>query len=175
MPKDKQIISLSLGVCFDCFGIFEPNSYAEISLKQGASGEKSIEKKHKTAIDNFCEGITLKQKDMVIVKENGEKKVQSVTYAYEPFGDSCFAVDGYLGEVIFFPEAEGKCYIINLAEFDITGAYAEQAARIIRCMNGGYVKQKFYAIPLERLPNVSKDNAEPKLPFYEESRTIEQK
>ena len=42
-------------------------------------------------------------------------------------------------------------------------------------MNGGYVKQKFYAIPLERLPNVSKDNAEPKLPFYEESRTIEQK
>ena len=184
MPKDKQIISLSLGVCFDCFGIFEPNSYAEISLKQGASGEKSIEKKRKTAIEkfakdlcqmDFCEGITLKQKDMVIVKENGEKKVQSVTYAYEPFGDSCFAVDGYLGEVIFFPEAEGKCYIINLAEFDITGAYAEQAARIIRCMNGGYVKQKFYAIPLERLPNVSKDNAEPKLPFYEESRTIEQK
>lgn len=184
MPKDKQIISLSLGVCFDCFGIFEPNSYAEISLKQGASGEKSIEKKHKTAIEkfakdlcqmDFCEGITLKQKDMVIVKENGEKKVQSVTYAYEPFGDSCFAVDGYLGEVIFFPEAEGKCYIINLAEFDITGAYAEQAARIIRCMNGSYVKQKFYAIPLERLPNVSKDNAEPKLPFYEESRTIEQK
>ena len=83
MPKDKQIISLSLGVCFDCFGIFEPNTYAEISLKQGASGEKSIEKKRKTAIEKFvkdlcymgfCDGITLKQKDIVIVKENGEKK-----------------------------------------------------------------------------------------------------
>ena len=74
-------------MCVDCFGIFEPNSYAEISLKQGASGEKSIEKKHKTAIEkfakdlcqmDFCEGITLKQKDMVIVKENGEKKVKHI-------------------------------------------------------------------------------------------------
>ena len=183
MPKDKQIISLSLGVCFDCFGIFEPNSYAEISLKQGASGEKSIEKKRKTAIEKFakdlcimgfCDGITLKQKSKVIVTEDGEKKVQSVTYTYEPFGDGCFAVDGYLGEVVFFPEADEQCYIINLAEFDVTGAYAEQAARIIRCMNGGYVKQKFYAIPLEKLPNVSKDNAVPKLPFYEDFRTIEQ-
>ena len=44
-PKDKQILSLSLGVCFDCFGVFKPNTYAEIALKQGASGEKSIEKK----------------------------------------------------------------------------------------------------------------------------------
>ena len=34
-------------------------------------------------------------------------------------------------------------------------------------MNGSYVKQKFYAVPLERLPNVSWDNAVPKLPFYE--------
>jgi len=184
MPKDKQIISLSLGVCFDCFGIFEPDTYAEIALKQGASGEKSIEKKRKTAIEKFakdlcfmgfCDGINLKQKDMVIIKENGNKKVQSVTYAYEPFGDGCFAQDGYYGEVIFFPDAEEQCYIINLAEFDVTGAYAEQAARIIRYMNGGYVKQKFYAIPLERLPNVSKDNAIPKLPFYEKGGTIEQK
>lgn len=43
-PKDKQILSLSLGVCFECFGIFKPSTYAEIALKQGASGEKSIEK-----------------------------------------------------------------------------------------------------------------------------------
>ena len=176
MPKDKQIISLSLGVCFDCFGIFEPNTYAEIALKQGASGERSIEKKRKAAIEKFakdlcimgfCDGITLKQKHIAVVKENGEKKVQSVTYAYEPFGDGYYSLEGYYGEVIFFPEEE-KCYIINLAEFDVTGAYAEQAARIIRCMNGGYVKQKFYAIPLERLPNISKGNAEPSLPFYEE-------
>ena len=176
MPKEKQIISLSLGVCFDCFGIFEPNTYAEISLKQGASGEKSIEKKRKTAIEKFvkdlcymgfCDGITLKQKDIVIVKENGEKKVQSVTYAYKPFEYDCEGLEGYYGEVTFFPEAEEQCYIINLAEFDVTGAYAEQAERIIRCMNGSYVKQKFYAVPLERLPNVSWDNAVPKLPFYE--------
>ena len=39
-PKEKQILSFSLGVCFDCFGIFKPNTYAEIALKQGASGEK---------------------------------------------------------------------------------------------------------------------------------------
>ena len=36
-PKDKQILSLSLGVCFDCFGVFKPSTYAEIALKQGAS------------------------------------------------------------------------------------------------------------------------------------------
>lgn len=49
-PKDKQILSLSLGVCFDCSGVFKPSTYAEIVLKQGASGEKSIEKKRKAAI-----------------------------------------------------------------------------------------------------------------------------
>lgn len=83
-PKDKQILSLSLGVCFDCFGIFKPNTYAEIALKQGASGEKSIEKKRKAAIEKFakelcaagfCDGVFLKQTDMVLVKEDGEKKV----------------------------------------------------------------------------------------------------
>lgn len=87
-PKDKQILSLSLGVCFDCFGIFKPKTYAEIALKQGASGEKSIEKKRKTAIEKFakelcalgfCDGVTLKQTNMTLVKEKGEKKVQSVT------------------------------------------------------------------------------------------------
>ena len=70
-PKDKQILSLSLGVCFDCFGIFKPNTYAEIALKQGASGEKSIEKKRKAAIEKFakklcdmgfCDGVFLKQR-----------------------------------------------------------------------------------------------------------------
>ena len=69
-PKDKQIISLSLGICFDCFGIFKPSTYAEIAMKQGASGEKSIEKKRKTAIEKFakqlcelgfCDGVSLKQ------------------------------------------------------------------------------------------------------------------
>ena len=68
-PKDKQILSLSLGVCFDCFGVFKPNTYAEIALKQGASGEKSIEKKRKAAIEKFakemcamgfCDGVSLK-------------------------------------------------------------------------------------------------------------------
>jgi len=42
-------------VCFDCFGIFKSNTYAEIALKQGASGEKSIEKKRKAAIEKFSE------------------------------------------------------------------------------------------------------------------------
>lgn len=69
-PKDKQILSLSIGACFDCFGIFKPNTYAEIALRQGASGEKSIEKKRKAAIEKFakelcdmgfCDGVSLKQ------------------------------------------------------------------------------------------------------------------
>ena len=76
-------MSLSLGVYFDCFGIFKPSSYAEIALKQGASGEKSIEKERKTAIEKFakelcalgfCNGVALKQTNMVLVKEKGEKK-----------------------------------------------------------------------------------------------------
>ena len=54
-PKDKQILSLSLGVCFDCFGIFKPSTYAEIALKQGASGEKSIEKKRKVGNRKICQ------------------------------------------------------------------------------------------------------------------------
>lgn len=56
-PKDKQILSLSLGVCFDCFGIFKPNTYAEIALKQGASGEKSIEKKTQVSNRKVCQSV----------------------------------------------------------------------------------------------------------------------
>ena len=178
MPKDKQIISLSLGVCFDCFGIFKPNSYAEISLKQGASGEKSIEKKRKTAIEKFakelcalgfCDGVALKQTNMVLVKEDGEKKVQSVTYSYTPYGD------GEAGEIIHITSGKHRFQIIRLAENDETGAYAEYVAKIIRYMNGTYIKEKFYAIPLEELSKVNCEKAKPNLPFYEEPRTIEQK
>lgn len=177
-PKDKQIISLSLGVCFDCFGIFKPSTYAEIAMKQGASGEKSIEKKRKTAIEKFakelcalgfCDGVTLKQTDMVLVKEDGEKKVQSVTYAYTPYGE------GEAGEIIHTTISRHRFQVIRLAKFDMTGAYAEQVTKIISYMNGTYIKEKFYAIPLEKLSNVSKHNAKPKLPFYKKPRTTEQK
>ena len=177
-PKDKQILSLSLGVCFDCFGVFKPNTYAEIALKQGASGEKSIEKKRKAAIEKFakelcdmgfCDGVSLKQTDMVLVKEDGEKKVQSVTYAYTPYGE------GEAGETIHTTISRHRFQVIRLAEFDMTGAYAEQVTKIISYMNGTYIKEKFYAIPLEKLSNVSKHNAKPKLPFYKKPRTTEQK
>lgn len=177
-PKDKQILSLSLGVCFDCFGIFKPNTYAEIALKQGASGEKSIEKKRKTAIEKFakelcalrfCDGVALKQTNMTLVKEKGEKKVQSVTYAYTPYGE------GEAGEIIHTPSGKHRFQIIRLAENDETGAYAEYVAKIIRYMNGTYLKEKFYAIPLEELSKVNRENAKPSLPFYKKPSTIEQK
>lgn len=176
-PKDKQILSLSLGVCFDCFGVFKSNTYAEIALKQGASGEKSIEKKRKAAIEkfakelcdmDFCDGVFLKRTDMIIVKENGKKKVQSVTYAYTPYGE------GEAGEIIHTTISRHRFQVIRLAEFDMTGAYAEQVTKIISYMNGTYIKEKFYAIPLEELSKVNKHNAKPKLPFYKEPRTIEQ-
>ncbi len=177
-PKDKQILSLSLGVCFDCFGIFKPSTYAEIALKQGASGEKSIEKKRKTAIEKFakelcalgfCDGVTLKQTNMVLVKEDGERKVQSLTYSYTPYGD------GEAGEIIHTTSGKHRFQIIRLAENDETGAYAEYTAKIIRYMNGTYIQEKFYAIPLEELSKVNRENAKPSLPFYEAPRTIEQK
>lgn len=174
LPKDKQIISLSLGVCFDCFGIFKPNTYAEIALKQGAAGEKSIEKKRKTAIAKFvkklcalgfCDGVFLRITELKTEK----KKVVSVSYAYTPYGE------GDAGEIIYMPNGKHHYYIIRLAEFDITGAYAQHAAKIIGYMNGNFIKEKFYAVPLEELPNVNKRNAKPRLPFYEKPRTIEQK
>lgn len=177
-PKDKQILSLSLGVCFDCFGIFKPSTYAEIALKQGASGEKSIEKKRKTAIEKFakelcalgfCDGVALKQTNMVPVKEDGKKKVQSVTYPYTPYSD------GEAGEIIHTTSGKHRFQIIRLAENDLTGAYTEYTAKIIRYMNGTYIKEKFYAIPLEELSKVNRENAKPRLPFYKKPPTIEQK
>ncbi len=177
-PKDKQILSLSLGVCFDCFGIFKPSTYAEIALKQGASGEKSIEKKRKTAIEKFakelcalgfCDGVTLKQTDMVLVKEDGEKKVQSVTYAYTPYGE------GETGEIIHTTISRHRFQVIRLAEFDMTGAYAEQTAKIIDNMNGNFIKERFYAIPLESLPRINSHNANPRMPFYHPPHTDGQK
>lgn len=168
-PKDKQILSLSLGVCFDCFGIFKPNTYAEIALRQGASGEKSIEKKRKAAIEKFakklcdmgfCDSVFLKQTDMVLVKKDGEKKVQSVTYAYTPYGE------GEAGEIIHTTISRHRFQVIRLAEFDMTGAYAEQTAKIIDGMNGNFIKERFYAIPLENLPRINSHNANPRMPFY---------
>lgn len=168
-PKDKQILSLSLGVCFDCFGIFKPSTYAEIALKQGASGEKGIEKKRKAAIEKFakklcdmgfCDGVFLKRTDMIIVKENGKKKVQSVPYTYTPYGE------GEAGEIIHTTISRHRFQVIRLAEFDMTGAYAEQAAKIIDSMNGNFIKERFYAIPLESLPRINSHNAKPRMPFY---------
>lgn len=176
-PKDKQIISLSLGICFDCFGIFKPSTYAEIAMKQGASGEKSIEKKRKTAIEKFakelcalgfCDGVALKQTDMVLVKEDGEKKMQSVTYAYTPYGE------GEAGEILY-TVAKHNFQIVRLAEFDVTSAYAEHAAKIIDSMSENFIKERFYAIPSETLPRVNKHNAKPSLPFYHPPHTGEQK
>ena len=176
-PKDKQIISLSLGICFDCFGIFKPSTYAGIAMKQGASGEKSIEKKRKTAIEKFakqlcelgfCDGVSLKQTAITVIKEKGRKTVHSVSYAYTPYGD------GKAGEILY---TAGKhlFQIIRLAEFDVTGAYAEQAAKIIDGMNGNFIKERFYAIPLENLPRINSHNAKPSLPFYHSTHTGEQK
>lgn len=176
-PKDKQILSLSLGVCFDCFGVFKPSTYAEIALKQGASGEKSIEKKRKAAIEKFtkklcdmgfCDGVSLKQTAITVIKEKDKKTVQSASYAYTPYGD------GKAGEILYTTNGKRRFQIIHLAEFDVTGAYAEQVTKIISYMNGTYIKEKFYAIPLEELSKVNKHNAKPKLPFYKEPRTIEQ-
>ena len=177
-PKDKQILSLSLGVCFDCFGIFKHNTYAEIALKQGASGEKSIEKKRKAAIEKFakelcamgfCDGVSLKQTDMALVKEDGEKKVQSVTYAYTPYGE------GEAGEIIHTTISRHRFQVIRIAEFDMTGAYAEQSAKIIDGMNGNFIKERFYAIPLESLPRINSHNAKPRMPFYHPPHTDGQK
>ena len=103
-------------------------------MKQGAAGEKSIEKKRKTTIEKFakelcalgfCDGVTLKQKDMVVAKVDGEKKVQSVTYAYTPYGE------GEAGEIIHTTTGKHRFQIIRLAENDETGAYAEYTAKII--------------------------------------------
>ena len=147
-------------------------------MKQGASGEKSIEKKRKTAIEKFakqlcelgfCDGVTLKQTDIVIVKENGEKKVQLVTYAYTPYGE------GKAGEIIHTTIGKHRFQIIRLAEFDMTGAYAEQAAKIIDNMNGNFIKERFYAIPLESLPRINSHNANPRMPFYHPLSTDGQK
>lgn len=173
-PKDKQILSLSLGVCFDCFGIFKPSTYAEIALKQGASGEKSIEKKRKAAIEKFakklcdmgfCDGVSLKQTAITVIKEKDKKTVQSASYAYTPYGD------GKSGEILYTAAGKYRFQIIRLAEFDVTGAYAEQAAKIIDNMNGNFIKERFYAIPLENLPRINSHNANPRMPFYHSSHT----
>lgn len=76
-PKDKQILSLSLGVCFDCFGVFKPSTYAEIALKQGASGEKSIEKNARQQSKNSqrnCAPPALRRRFLKANGYNGHKR-----------------------------------------------------------------------------------------------------
>lgn len=117
----------------------------------------------------FCDGVFLKQTDIKVIKEKDKKIVQSVAYAYTPYGD------GKAGEILYTAAGKYRFQIIRLAEFDMTGAYAEQVTKIISYMNGTYIKEKFYTIPLEELSKVNKHNAKPKLPFYKKPLTIEQK
>ena len=87
-----------------------------------------------------------------MVKEKDKKIVQSASYAYTPYGD------GKAGEILYTANGKRRFQIIRLAEFDVTGAYAEQAAKIIDSMNGNFIKERFYAIPLESLPRINSHN-----------------
>lgn len=102
-------------------------------------------------------------------KRKGQKIVQSVAYAYTPYGD------GKAGEILYTAAGKYRLQIIRLAEFDMTGAYAEQAAKIIDNMNGNFIKERFYAIPLESLPRINSHNAKPRMPFYHPPHTDGQK
>ena len=117
----------------------------------------------------FCDGVFLKQTAITVIKENDKKTVQSARYAYMPYGD------GKAGEILYTAAGKYRFQIIRLAEFDMTGAYAEQVTKIIGYMNGNFIKEKFYAIPLEELSKVNKHNTKHKLPFYKKPRTTEQK
>ena len=108
----------------------------------------------------FCDGVFLKQTDITFIEEKGQKIVQSAAYAYAPYGD------GKAGEILYTAAGKRRFQIVRLAEFDVTGAYAEQAAKIIDSMNGNFIKERFYAIPLESLPNVNSHNKNPRIPFY---------
>ena len=95
--------------------------------------------------------------------------MQLVTYAYTPYGE------GKAGEIIHTTIGKHRFQIIRLAEFDMTGAYAEQAAKIIDNMNWNFIKERFYAIPLESLPRINSHNANPRMPFYHPLSTDGQK
>ena len=113
----------------------------------------------------FCDGVLLKQTAITVIKEKDKKTVQSAAYAYTPYGD------GKAGEILYTTNGKRRFQIIRLAEFDVTGAYAEQAAKIIDGMNGNFIKERFYAIPLESLPRINSHNANPRMPFYHPPRT----
>ena len=95
--------------------------------------------------------------------------MQSARYAYTPYGD------GKAGEILYTAAGKHRFQIVRLAEFDVTGAYAEQAAKIINSMNGNFIKERFYAIPLESLPRINSHNAKPRMPFYHPPHTDGQK
>ena len=108
----------------------------------------------------FCDGVFLKQTAITVIKEKDKKIVQSASYAYTPYGD------GKAGEILYTAVGKYRFQIIRLAEFDMTGAYAEQVAKIIDNMNGNFINERFYAIPLENLPSVNRHNINPRMPFY---------
>ncbi len=100
------------------------------------------------------------QTAITVIKEKDKKTVQSASYAYTTYGD------GKAGEILYTAAGKYRFQIVRLAEFDVTGAYAEQAAKIIDGMNGNFIKERFYAIPLENLPHINSHNTNPRMPFY---------
>lgn len=116
----------------------------------------------------FCDGVSLKQTAITVINEKDKEIVQSARYAYTPYGD------GKAGEILYRAAGKHRFQIIRLAEFDVTGAYAEQAAKIIDSMNGNFIKERFYAIPLKDLPRINSHNVKPRMPFYHSSHTAGQ-
>ncbi len=108
----------------------------------------------------FCDGVFLKQTSITVIKGKDTKTVQSARYAYTPYGD------GKAGEILYTAAGKYRFKIIRLAEFDMTGAYAEQAAKIIDIMNENFIKERFYAIPLKSLHRINRHNINPRMPFY---------
>lgn len=119
--------------------------------------------------ERFVSHYNLSADDTEDIKQIFLETLWFAFLGYTPYGD------GKAGEILYTAAGKYRFQLIRLAEFDATGAYAEQAAKIIDNMNGNFIKERFYAIPLESLPRVNSHNAKPRMPFYHPPHTDGQK
>ncbi|NLA76947.1 MAG: hypothetical protein GX851_03820, partial [Clostridiales bacterium] len=179
--RELDLIEGRIGFCSDCFHNKSRKSYDELADMYQFTTEEGAEKAYMTAFENllarlverdFCHALTLDK----VGNETKNGRTISVTYAYQP------DFEGEPGEILFdLTHDAGNSFIVNrTAEMDITGVYAEQAAKLVAKMQGEeerliaeaeeantedinirevYVKHKSTGIRLSAIKNVTPKNA----------------
>ena len=177
--RELDLIEGRFGFCATCFQNKETLSFDDLADKYQFTTEEGAEKAFVRAFEAFLRGLVDEDycHAVTLDKAGDTPKKRVIRYRYQPdfLGDP--------GEIEFDLRhpACGAFTVLKLAETDVTGVFAEQAAKIVAKMQAKeyqllendtapevawkvYIKHKAFVIRNESIPNVTPENAVPDFP-----------